>query len=86
MIRFSKMTDYGVLLLGHFARAEGAQSSTTELAELYHLPKPVVANLLKEFGRAGLLTSRRGLHGRDIRQRTIRLIEPVGAKPVGIDQ
>ncbi|MGQ0554086.1 MAG: RrF2 family transcriptional regulator [Planctomycetota bacterium] len=63
MIRFSKMTDYGVLLLGHFARAEGAQSSTTELAELYHLPKPVVANLLKEFGRAGLLTSRRGLHG-----------------------
>jgi Rrf2 family protein len=63
MIRFSRMADYGVLLLGHFAQHEEALASTTELAETYHMPRPVVANLLKEFCKAGLLESRRGLHG-----------------------
>jgi len=63
MIRFSRMADYGVLLLGHFAQHEEALASTSELAETYHMPRPVVANLLKEFTKAGLLESRRGLHG-----------------------
>ena len=63
MIRFSRMADYGVLLLGHFARHEDALASTSELADTYHMPRPVVANLLKEFCKAGLLESRRGLHG-----------------------
>jgi Rrf2 family protein len=63
MIRISKMADYGVLLLGHFARSDEALTSSAELAEAYHMPRSVVANLLKEFGRAGLLESRRGLHG-----------------------
>jgi Rrf2 family protein len=63
MIRFSRMADYGVLLLGHFARHEDALASATELAETYHMPRTVVANLLKEFTKAGLLESRRGLHG-----------------------
>ena len=63
MIRFSKMADYGVLLLGHFAQAGDALTSSTSLAETYHMPRPVVANLLKEFCRAGLLESRRGQAG-----------------------
>ena len=63
MIRISKMADYGVLLLGHFAQHEQALTSSAELAETYHMPRAVVANLLKEFGRAGLLESRRGLRG-----------------------
>ena len=63
MIRFSRMADYGVLLLGHFARHPGPLASTSELAETYHMPRTVVANLLKEFSKAGLLESRRGLHG-----------------------
>jgi len=63
MIRFSRMADYGVLLLGHFARHPEAMASTSELAEAYHMSRPVVANLLKEFSKAGLLESRRGLHG-----------------------
>jgi len=63
MIRFSRMADYGVLLLGHFARHETALASSKDLADLYHMPRTVVANLLKEFGKAGLLESRRGLHG-----------------------
>ena len=63
MIRFSKMADYGVLLLGHFTQHEAALASAAELSETYHLPQTVVANLLKAFREAGLLRSRRGLHG-----------------------
>ena len=63
MIRFSRMADYGVLLLGHFAAHDQELTSATELAETYHMPRSVVANLLKEFCKAGLLESRRGLHG-----------------------
>jgi len=63
MIRFSKMADYGVLVLGHFARNEDLQASATELSEAFHMPKSVVANLLKAFREAGFLASRRGLHG-----------------------
>lgn len=63
MIRFSKMADYGVLLLGHFARHGGELLSATELSERYHMPRTVVANLLKAFREAGLLSSQRGLHG-----------------------
>ena len=64
MIRFSKMADYGVLLLAHLARQEqGHLASATEMSEATHMPKPVVANLLKAFRESGLLDSRRGLHG-----------------------
>ena len=63
MIRISKMADYGVLLLGHFAQHDQTLTSSAELAETYHMPRAVVSNLLKEFGRAGLLESRRGLRG-----------------------
>ena len=63
MIRFSKMADYGVLLLGHFTQNGNTLASTAELAEHYHMPRTVVANLLKEFCKAGMLESRRGLHG-----------------------
>jgi Rrf2 family protein len=63
MIRFSKMADYGVLLLGHFAQHAESLSTTSELAETYHMPRSVVAKLLKGFAKAELLESRRGLHG-----------------------
>jgi Rrf2 family protein len=63
MLRFSKMADYGVLLLGHFAHHHDELASATELSDTYHMPRTVVANLLKSFREAGLLTSQRGLHG-----------------------
>jgi Rrf2 family protein len=63
MIRFSKMADYGVLILGHFGRNEGLQASSSELAAAFHMPRTVVANLLKSFREAGFLNSRRGLRG-----------------------
>lgn len=63
MIRFSKMADYGVLLLGHLSRSDEDLTSATDLANALHMPRTVVSNLLKSFREHGLLESRRGLHG-----------------------
>lgn len=71
MLRISKKADYAVFLLGCIARqgaypggsAPDAVVSAQEIAKLASLNKSVVANLLKEFSRAGILESVRGLKG-----------------------
>lgn len=71
MLRISKKADYAVFLLGAIARAgayPGGPAGDTvvsaqEIARQARLNKSVVANLLKEFARAGLLESVRGLRG-----------------------
>ena len=71
MLRISKKADYAVFLLGAIARqgaypggrAEDAVVSAHEIARQAGLNKSVVANLLKEFSRHGLLESVRGLRG-----------------------
>lgn len=71
MLRISKKADYAVFLLGAIAR-QGAYPggehpeavvSAHEIARLAKLNKSVVANLLKEFAKHGLLDSVRGLKG-----------------------
>jgi len=71
MLRISKKADYAVFLLGAIARqgafpggsAEDSVVSAHEIARQAGLNKSVVANLLKEFAREGLLDSVRGLRG-----------------------
>lgn len=71
MLRISKKADYAVFLLGAIARAGAYPGgpagdmvvSAQEIARQAMLNKSVVANLLKEFARAGLLESVRGLRG-----------------------
>jgi Rrf2 family protein len=71
MLRISKKADYAVFLLGAIARAGAypggpaadAVVSAHEIARQAQLNKSVVANLLKEFARHGLLESTRGLKG-----------------------
>jgi len=71
MLRISKKADYAVFLLGAIARqgaypgGAAAESvvSAHEIAKLAGLNKSVVANLLKEFARHGVLESTRGLKG-----------------------
>ena len=71
MLRISKKADYAVFLLGAIAR-QGAYPggaagesvvSAHEIARQAGLNKSVVANLLKEFARHGVLESVRGLKG-----------------------
>jgi Rrf2 family cysteine metabolism transcriptional repressor len=71
MLRISKKADYAVFLLGAIARAGaypggpagGAVVSAHEISKQAKLNKSVVANLLKEFAKHGLLESTRGLRG-----------------------
>jgi Rrf2 family protein len=74
MIRISKKADYAVYVLGVLAQRTSCETpaqaghrapvvSAHELAEKTRLSKALVANLLKNLTRAGLLTSTRGLHG-----------------------
>ena len=64
MLRISKLTDYGIVLLARFAGApRDAQLSAREMAEATELPLPVVSKMLKELASAGLLESLRGAKG-----------------------
>lgn len=71
MLRISKKADYALAFLGHMARAGAfpggsnpdTVTSAQSLSDLTGLHKSVVANLLKDLTRDGILTSTRGLKG-----------------------
>lgn len=64
MIRMSKETDYGILLLAYFANAqEGLKHNAREVATESQLPLPMVRKILKILARGGLLVSHRGVKG-----------------------
>jgi FeS assembly SUF system regulator len=63
MLRISKLTDYGTVILACLAAAPGQRLTATEVAERTRLGLPTVSKLLKNFHRAGLLTSTRGSRG-----------------------
>lgn len=63
MIRLSKLTDYGIVLMTHMARGTDQVHTARELATRANLPPPTVSKLLKELLRAGLLSSLRGATG-----------------------
>jgi FeS assembly SUF system regulator len=64
MLRMSKLTDYGIVLLTHLAERESAPVRTAhELAGASKVPLPTVSKILKELSRAGLVVSHRGRHG-----------------------
>lgn len=62
MLRMSRLTDYGILLLAHLA-AENEQRNARELTEGTGLPGPAVSKLLKRLAREGFLESQRGTKG-----------------------
>jgi FeS assembly SUF system regulator len=64
MFRLTKLTDYGIVLLTHFAQhPERDAQNARELAAETRLPLPTVGKLLKELTQRGLLVSHRGTHG-----------------------
>jgi len=63
MFRLTKLTDYGIVLLTHFAQHPGRAQNARELALDTRLPLPTVGKLLKELTNQGLLVSQRGIHG-----------------------
>src|SRR5262245_20649659 len=66
MIRLSRLSDYGIVLMALLAGragANGAPHNAREVAAEAHLPLPVVSKILKALARRGLLVSHRGAKG-----------------------
>ena len=68
MIRISKKADYAVFLMGQLAQrtpelGEAGVVSAQDLADHSNLNHSLVANLLKDLARKGLLDSERGVNG-----------------------
>jgi len=64
MIRLSKLTDYGIVLLTHLAMGDDRSLQTAQdLARRSRVPLPTASKLLKSLARAGLVTSHRGRRG-----------------------
>ena len=64
MIRMTRQSDYGIVLLATFAHdPDGGSQTARDLAERTHLPMPMVAKILKGLAKDGLLLSTRGVNG-----------------------
>jgi len=64
MLRITKLTDYGIVLLVQFANDEKRRSRNARtMAEATSLPLPVVSKILKSLAQGGLLSSQRGARG-----------------------
>jgi FeS assembly SUF system regulator len=64
MLRISKLTDYGLVLLTHMAQEDAASVQTAQdLAARSRVPVPTASKLLKELSKAGLVVSHRGRRG-----------------------
>jgi len=63
MLRISKLTDYGTMVLACLAARPEARLTATTVAERTRLGLPTVSKLLKNLQRAGLVSSSRGAHG-----------------------
>ena len=63
MLRISKLTDYGTVLLAHLAANEARVCSAAEVAEATGIAPPTVSKLLKSLARSGLVVSTRGANG-----------------------
>ncbi len=95
MLRISKLTDYGIVLLVRFARDAASSSepaaplTAREMAEATELPLPVVSKMLKSLAGAQLLDSQRGARGgyslaRDPRQVTVAEIIEALEGPIAL--
>jgi FeS assembly SUF system regulator len=64
MIRITRQTDYGILLLSHMASRPIDEVHTAKhVAEAVKISFPMVSKILKTLARANLLVSQRGVKG-----------------------
>ncbi|MCB9557264.1 MAG: SUF system Fe-S cluster assembly regulator [Deltaproteobacteria bacterium] len=64
MLRITKQTDYGIVLMTFFARDRQQDvHNARDLALRTQLPQPTVTKILKVLAREGLLLSQRGVKG-----------------------
>lgn len=89
MLRLSKLTDYGVVVLSHMARRSGRLVSAGEVADMTLLPEPTVAKILKLLARENIIQSHRGAQGgyvldRDLAQISVAALVTALDGPVAL--
>lgn len=89
MIRLTRQTDYGVLLLTYFASHPERAYTARELAEATGITPAMVSKVLKLLSQSDLLTSQLGVKGgyslaRDPEHVTVREIVDVLEGPISI--
>jgi FeS assembly SUF system regulator len=63
MLRVSRLTDYGTMIMSHMARSPERLFSAADLAATLGLGAPTVAKALKALARGELVSGVRGLRG-----------------------
>ena len=64
MLRITKVTDYGVVIMSRFAQhPDGSVLTAKDIAHSTQIPFPMVSKILKLLGRNELLHSHRGVKG-----------------------
>jgi FeS assembly SUF system regulator len=63
MLRMSKLTDYGTMVLAELATNGHGLSTASQVADATHLTLPTVSKLLKSLTHSGLVVSARGVQG-----------------------
>ena len=63
MLRISRLTDYGTVVLAHLAHDETELASANEIATATGIGLATVSKLLKSLGKSGLVNSTRGSRG-----------------------
>ena len=64
MLRITRQTDYGILLMTEVARNAARKiHKTRDLASLTRIPVPMVSKILKSLAKKDLLISHRGVNG-----------------------
>jgi FeS assembly SUF system regulator len=63
MIKLSRLTDYGVVVMTQINQSADAVTTAPDLAAATGLPLPTVSKLLKKLAKTRLLQSHRGVRG-----------------------
>lgn len=63
MLRISKLTDYGTVVMTYLARENDRLHAVSEIAAEIRVAAPTVSKILKQLMREGLVLSHRGVKG-----------------------
>lgn len=91
MLRMSKLTDYGTVILTYLASQPGRLHAASEIAGQIRVAPPTVSKVLKTLVRGGLVASHRGTKGgyalaRPAERITVAQVLAVLEGPIGLTE
>jgi FeS assembly SUF system regulator len=91
MLRMSKLTDYGTVVMTYLARDSEHAHSAHEIADAVSISLPTTSKLLKSLAKAGLVVSQRGTKGgyvvaRDPQYITMAAVIQALEGPIGLTE